>query len=130
MLIKEYSIGRRKRANSLVKLIEGNGKILVNNKEGSKYFQYNPKLIYMILLPLTTLEVQDTFDIIVKVSGGGLNGQAEAIKLGVSKALCELNDTNRTKLKIKGLLTRNAKVKERKKYGLKKARKSPQFSKR
>lgn len=130
MLIKDYNIGRRKRANSLVKLIEGNGKILVNNKEGSKYFQYNPKLIYTILLPLTTLEVQNNFDIIVKVSGGGLNGQAEAIKLGVSKALCELNNTNRTKLKIKGFLTRNSKVKERKKYGLKKARKAPQFSKR
>jgi Ribosomal protein S9 len=130
MLIKDYNIGRRKRANSSVKLIDGNGKILVNNKEGSKYFQYNPKLIYTILLPLTTLEVQNNFDIIIKVSGGGLNGQAEAIKLGVSKALCKLNDTNRTKLKIKGLLTRNAKVKERKKYGLKKARKSPQFSKR
>lgn len=130
MLIKDYNIGRRKRANSLVNLIEGNGKILVNNKEGSKYFQYNPKLIHTILLPLTTLEVQDYFDIIVKVSGGGLNGQAEAIKLGVSKALCKINDTNRTKLKIKGLLTRNSKVKERKKYGLKKARKSPQFSKR
>nr|UXD06239.1 ribosomal protein S9 [Eutreptia sp. CCAC 1914B] len=130
MLVQNYSIGRRKRANSLVELIEGNGKILINNVEGSKYFQYNPKLISNILLPLTTLEVQENFDIIVKIYGGGLSGQSEAIRLGVSKALCEIDISNRTKLKAKGLLTRNAKIKERKKYGLKKARKSPQFSKR
>ena len=130
MLIKNYSIGRRKRAKGLVKLIEGSGKILINDIEGSKYFQYNSKLIYTVLLPLTTLETQENFDIIVNICGGGLSGQAEAIKLGVARALCEIDIENRTKLKIKGLLTRNAKVKERKKYGLKKARKSPQFSKR
>lgn len=130
MLIKNYSVGRRKKAKGLVKLVEGSGKILINDVEGSKYFQYNPKLIYTVLLPLTTLENQENFDIIVNIYGGGLNGQAEAIKLGVARALCEINIENRSKLKIKGLLTRNAKVKERKKYGLKKARKSPQFSKR
>lgn len=130
MTIKNYSVGRRKKSNSLTKLIEGSGKILINNIDGSKYFQHNPKLISTILAPLTVLEIQGNVDIIVKVYGGGLSGQADAIKLGVARALCEMDISYRALLKVKGFLTRNAKVKERKKYGLKKARKSPQFSKR
>lgn len=130
MIIKNYSIGRRKKSKSLTKLIEGSGKIFINNVEGSKYLQHNPKLISTVLSPLLLLEIQENIDIIVKVYGGGLSGQADAIKLGISRALCEMNNSYRAELKRKGFLTINTKIKERKKYGLKKARKSPQFSKR
>jgi small subunit ribosomal protein S9 len=131
MQLQKYSVGRRKKARCLVQVSPGAGKIIVNDTEGIKYFQYNIPLIARILLPLDTVGIQNQIvDINIKVSGGGLSGQADAIQLGVSKALCSFDEAARTELKKKGLVTRNSKVKERKKYGLKKARKSPQFSKR
>jgi small subunit ribosomal protein S9 len=124
------AIGRRKTATSQSKLINGNGKILINNRDGLEYFQYNPKLLLTIQFPLILLNLEHKIDIIVKCCGGGLVGQAESIKLGVSRALCKIDVSNRILLKTNGLMIRNSKIKERKKYGLKKARKSPQFSKR
>jgi small subunit ribosomal protein S9 len=123
-------IGKRKTSTSQSTLINGTGKILVNNRDGLEYFQYNSKLLLTIQFPLILLNLEDKIDIIVKCCGGGLVGQAESIKLGVSRALCKMDVSNRILLKTNGLMTRNSKIKERKKYGLKKARKSPQFSKR
>lgn len=124
------SIGRRKSAIAQVELRNGSGKLIINGTEGSKYMQHNPKVVYAIQYPLKILGLEESFDIIVKCKGGGLTGQSEAIKLGIARSLCKLNTTHRSLLKSHGLLTRNARVKERKKYGLKKARKAPQFSKR
>lgn len=124
------SIGKRKNAIAKVKLIEGNGKIVINDINGNKYMQYNSNLLYIIQSPLKVLNLAEDFDIVVNCKGGGLSGQADAIKLGVARSLCKLSIINRPLLKRHGFLTRNAKVKERKKYGLKKARKAPQFSKR
>lgn len=94
------------------------------------YMQYNPKIFEVIQSPISLLDLSGTYDIIAKTSGGGINGQAEAIKLAVARALCKISPEQRNLLKINGFLTRNAQRKERKKYGLKKARKAPQFSKR
>lgn len=128
--LNENSIGRRKSAIAKVKLINGSGKILINNKEGTKYMQYNPKMIYTIQSPLLILGLEENFDTIITASGGGLSGQSEAIRLGLARELCKIDIENRSILKSKGFLKRNAQCKERRKYGLKKARKAPQFSKR
>lgn len=130
IISKENSIGRRKAAIAKVKLINGSGKILINKKEGTKYMQYNPKAIYTIQSPLLILGLEENFDIIVETSGGGITGQSEAIRLGLARELCKIDIKNRSILKSKGFLKRNAQCKERRKYGLKKARKAPQFSKR
>ncbi len=122
--------GRRKRAIAQVELVPGTGKMTVNGKEGIVYMQFNPTAIFAIQGPLNTLGLEDSYDTIVKTKGGGLIGQAEAIKLGVARALCKIDSTKRSVLKSSRYLTRNSLIKERKKYGLKKARKAPQFSKR
>nr|UXD06423.1 ribosomal protein S9 [Eutreptiella sp. CCMP1594] len=124
------NLGKRKSAKAQVSLLSGSGKILINGRDGVEYFQYNPKMIYTIQSPLRVLGLEESYDILVKAVGGGLSGQSEAIKLGVSRALCEIDPTSRSLLKPEGFLTRDARVKERRKYGLKKARKAPQFSKR
>lgn len=124
------AIGRRKCATAKVLLINGNGNILINDQVAEKYFQYNLTYLKTIQAPLKKLELENQYEMIVKVFGGGLNGQADAIKLAVSRVLCNLNIENRSALKSEGFLTSDSRVKERKKYGLKKARKASQYSKR
>ncbi len=124
-----HKIGRRKTAVARVYLSEGKGNITVNNKEYDKYFTTDT-LKYKVLQPLTLTENLEAFDIKVKVLGGGITGQAEAIRLGITRALVALDEENRAVLKPEGLLTRDPRMVERKKFGQKKARKKFQFSKR
>ncbi|NEO83204.1 MAG: 30S ribosomal protein S9 [Spirulina sp. SIO3F2] len=125
-----WGTGRRKSAIARVRLVPGSGEIKVNNRPGLDYFNRNPSYIAGIKAPLETLGLEGDYDILVRAHGGGLTGQADAVKLGVARALCELDPDNRQPLKTEGFLTRDPRAKERKKYGLKKARKAPQFSKR
>jgi small subunit ribosomal protein S9 len=127
---KNIGIGRRKQAVARVFLIPGEGNIIINNKPGDQYLQYNYSYLNNVWSPLEILKLEKQFDIIARVNGGGLTGQAEAIRLGVARRLCEIDKENRSILKPFGLLTRDARIKERKKYGLRKARKAPQYSKR
>jgi small subunit ribosomal protein S9 len=122
--------GRRKSSVATVELIPGTGEFLINNQSGLDYMQKNISLIFIMQAPLTFLQLKNDFNININVKGGGLVGQAAAIKLAIARVLCEYKSAYRSSLKLKGYLTRDARVKERKKYGLKKARKAPQFSKR
>ena len=124
------STGRRKSAVAQVKLLEGTGQFFINGKQANEYMQEDALHVGKIEAPLKLLKLQQKYDIVVKVEGGGLVGQSEAIRLGLSRALSTAITSSRTSLKEKGFLTRDARCKERKKYGLKKARKAPQFSKR
>jgi len=123
-------LGKRKEAVARVFLIPGNGNLLINKVSGNKYLQYNENYLNIIWAPLKELNLNEQFDIVTLVNGGGLTGQAQAIQLGVARQLCKIDDANRSLLKPFGFLTRDARVKERKKYGLRKARKAPQYSKR
>lgn len=125
-----FGIGRRKTSVAKVVLVPGTGSMVVNQKPGELYMQCNSQYINALKTPLITLGLENNYDIYVNTHGGGLRGQADAIKLGVARALCHISSENRTSLKAEGLLTRDARRKERKKYGLKKARKASQFSKR
>ena len=125
-----WGTGRRKSAVARVRLVPGTGEIKVNQKPGNIYFNRLPAYIAAIKAPLETLGLENEYDIIVKAHGGGKTGQADAVKLGVARALCQLDPDNRQPLKIEGYLTRDPRAKERKKYGLHKARKAPQYSKR
>ncbi len=122
-------VGRRKTSVARVILRNGNGKITVNGKEFETAF---PQLLSRedILNPLKVTETEGNYDIMVNVHGGGTTGQAQAIRLGISRALIEINPDNRTALKKEGFLTRDPRMVERKKYGRPKARKRFQFSKR
>ena len=121
--------GRRKEATAVVRLTKGKGNLTVNKKNIDEYFGRDvAKMI--IRQPLVLTNSENVYDIDIKVQGGGSFGQAGAIRLAISKALIELNPDLRADLKKAGYLTRDSRVKERKKVGLKKARKSPQFSKR
>lgn len=122
--------GRRKSSIAQVQLVPGKGEFIINGKPAILYLQGNPSSIVSIQAPLDTLGLQKNYKTVVNVEGGGLVGQAEAIKLAVARALCEIEKSYRSSLKIKGFLTRDSRIKERRKYGLKKARKAPQFSKR
>jgi small subunit ribosomal protein S9 len=122
--------GRRKASIARVRLIPGSGKLIINGLPGESYLQFSPNYIRITYGPLKTLGLIDEYDIFVNTQGGGLTGQADAIRLGIARALCCINPENRTALKSEGYLTRDARVKERRKYGLRKARKAPQFSKR
>ena len=124
-----HKIGRRKTAVARVYLSEGKGNITVNKRELKAYFT-TPTLQYKVKQPLMLTENETTFDITVNVFGGGITGQAEAIRLAIARAMCTLNDENRGILKPEGLLTRDPRMVERKKFGQKKARKKFQFSKR
>jgi small subunit ribosomal protein S9 len=130
MKIDYLGTGRRKEAIARVRLLAGKGNVMINGQKGTTYLQYNPSYISSVKSPLETLGLEDSYDIVVQAIGGGLTGQAEAIKLGVARALCELDPANRLPLKREGFLTRDSRSKERRKYGLKKARKAPQYSKR
>jgi small subunit ribosomal protein S9 len=122
--------GRRKASVARVRLVPGEGKITVNGKPGDVYFNHVPAYISSLKAPLETLGLEAEYDLIVKAHGGGLTGQSDAVKLGVARALCQLAPENRQPLKTEGYLTRDPRCKERKKYGLHKARKAPQYSKR
>jgi small subunit ribosomal protein S9 len=124
-----HKIGRRKTAVARVYLSDGNGDITINNKDLSVYFP-TATLQYKVKQPFTLTESLDTYNVKVNVYGGGITGQAEAIRLALSRAMCEINPENRTILKPEGLLTRDPRMVERKKFGQKKARKKFQFSKR
>ena len=124
-----HKIGRRKTAVARVYLSDGKGKITVNNKDFKSYFT-TATLQYKVNQPLALTDNEGNFDIKINVFGGGVTGQAEAVRLALSRAMCELNEENRTILKPQGLLTRDPRMVERKKFGQKKARKKFQFSKR
>ena len=124
-----YGTGRRKNAIARVRLIEGNGKILVNGKDLDEYFGLET-LKVIVKQPLSVTNSISKYDVISTVKGGGYTGQAGAIRHGIARALNEANQEYRPALKSNGFLTRDPRMKERKKYGLKKARKAPQFSKR
>lgn len=124
-----HKIGRRKTAVARVYLSKGKGNITVNKKDVSAYFP-TATLQYKVNQPLVMTDNDKSFDIKVNVFGGGPTGQAEAIRLALSRAMCELDEENRTILKPEGLLTRDPRMVERKKFGQKKARKKFQFSKR
>lgn len=123
-------LGKRKKAIARVFLIPGQGNLIINKVSGNKYLQYNDTYLKSIWAPLKILNLEHQFDIITLVNGGGLTGQTQAIQLGVARHLCKMNPQNRAALKPLGFLTRDSRIKERKKYGLRKARKAPQYSKR
>ncbi|EFD93586.1 30S ribosomal protein S9 [Megasphaera lornae] len=124
-----YGTGRRKTSVARVRLVPGQGKITVNKKELTEYFG-RKTLELIIRQPLVLTGIADQYDVIADVKGGGPSGQAGAIRHGISRALLEVNSEYRQSLKKAGLLTRDPREKERRKYGLKKARKASQFSKR
>lgn len=121
--------GRRKSSIARVRLVEGSGKITINGKDIDEFFGLET-LKVIVRQPLTVTNTTDKYDVICKVQGGGFTGQAGAIRHGIARALNEANSEFRPALKTNGFLTRDPRMKERKKYGLKKARKAPQFSKR
>ena len=126
----EYNaVGRRKLAIARVRLVAGDGKILINGRDIDNYFGLET-LKMTVRQPLELTKTLGTMDILVNVHGGGLTGQAGAIRHGISRALCKVNPDLRADLKKAGFLTRDPRMKERKKYGLKSARRAPQFSKR
>ena len=125
----EYSaVGRRKKAIARVRLVAGDGKIVVNKRDIDDYFGL--ETLKMTIRQPLTLTATNNFDVLVNVDGGGIAGQAGAIRHGISRALCKANPELRDTLKKNGFLTRDPRMKERKKYGLKAARRAPQFSKR
>jgi small subunit ribosomal protein S9 len=126
---QKTAVGRRKEAVTRIFLSKGSGKITVNDKDYKQYFS----LVYLqnqVEMPMKTLQVLDKYDVKINASGGGMKGQAEAAKLGIARALVELNPEGRPALKAAGVLKRDPRSVERKKFGHKKARKSFQFSKR
>lgn len=127
--IQYYGTGKRKSSVARVFLRPGDGNISVNERELDDYFE-RLRRVKQVLLPLRVTETENKFDIEINIEGGGKTGQAEAIRHGISKALLEYNEELREELKVRGLLTRDARVKERKKYGRKGARAKYQHSKR
>ena len=131
-----FTVGRRKTATARLSIIPNSNTEVknlfeVNGRLGEEYFQYNFGYLHQILGPLRKLELNNQYKIIASVKGGGLTGQADAIKLALARALCNLDNANfRSPLKVEGYLSRDARIKERRKYGLKKARKASQSSKR
>ena len=125
-----WGTGRRKKAIARVRLIPGgNGTIVINDRTLDDYFPQGT-LQYIVKQPLVAVEAEGKYDVLVNVIGGGYTGQAGAIRLGIARALLEAEENSRSVLKAAGFLTRDPRSKERKKYGLKKARRAPQFSKR
>jgi small subunit ribosomal protein S9 len=127
--IQYYGTGRRKKSVARVRLVPGDGKILINDRSLDDYFGLET-LKVIVRQPLVLTDTLGKFDVICKVVGGGFTGQAGAIRHGISRALLKADEELRTALKKAGFLTRDPRMKERKKYGLKKARRAPQFSKR
>ncbi len=129
MANKFYGTGRRKSSVARVYLVPGNGKITINNRDIDEYIGMET-LKTIIRQPLVATSTNDKYDVKVNVQGGGLTGQAGAIRHGIARALLTVDNDFRATLKKAGFLTRDSRMKERRKYGLKKARKAPQFSKR
>ena len=127
--IQYWGTGRRKKAIARVRLVPGSGSITINKRTMDDYFGEDT-LKYVVNQPLVLVNALDKFDIFVNVVGGGISGQAGAIRHGISRALVIAEETYKPALKKAGFLTRDPRMKERKKYGLKKARRAPQFSKR
>jgi small subunit ribosomal protein S9 len=121
--------GRRKEAIARVRIVPGSGQWRINDRTLAEFF---PNKVHQQLIsePFVSLGAENQFDVVARISGGGITGQAGALRLGIARALILVDPENRTTLKRAGFLTRDARVKERKKYGLKKARKAPQYSKR
>jgi len=124
-----HTIGRRKSAVARIYMSKGKGNITINNREAKDYFTTGT-LMYKLNQPFSLTENLNAFDLKVNVNGGGMTGQVEAIRLAISRALCQLDEENRSVLKAEGLMTRDPRMVERKKPGQKKARKKFQFSKR
>lgn len=124
-----YANGKRKCAIARVRLYKGTGTITINEKSAQEYFPVKV-LLGLIKTPLKLINAEKEFDIVATVQGGGVIAQADALRHGIAKALVEIDATNKTTLKKAKLITRDSRVKERKKFGLKRARKAPQFSKR
>jgi small subunit ribosomal protein S9 len=125
-----YGLGRRKASTARIRLMTGKGTITINNKKAIEYFSNNQRDLDKLVQPLVLIGKEKAYDITVLVQGGGLSGQVDAIKLGISKALSAMNDDLRSTLKKNGLLKRDPREKETKKYGLRSARKREQYSKR
>lgn len=127
--VSYYGTGRRKSSVARVYLTSGEGKITINGKDAKDYLPYETDVI-ILKEPFVATNTNEKFDAKVFVRGGGFKGQTDAIKLGIARALLKFSDEYRSSLRVAGLLTVDARVKERKKYGLKGARRAPQFSKR
>ncbi|WP_163971976.1 30S ribosomal protein S9 [Oceanobacillus halotolerans] len=127
--VQYYGTGRRKRSTARVRLVPGTGRVVINGRDAKDYFPYETQQI-ILNQPLEATDTKGTYDVLVNVDGGGFTGQAGAIRHGVARALLEADPEFRATLKREGYLTRDARMTERKKYGLKKARRAPQFSKR
>lgn len=127
--VQYLGTGRRKESVARVRMLPGNGRIIINGKEMDQYFGLET-LKLIVRQPLVATETDGRFDVIAKVEGGGFSGQAGAIRHGIARALLQADGEYRPILKKNGFLTRDPRMKERKKYGLKKARRAPQFSKR
>jgi len=125
-----YGLGRRKRSTARARVYGGKGKITINDLPAADYLDQNERLIWELHQPMALLELDGKYDISLVTSGGGLHGQVGAAQLAISKALAEMNDDLRGTLKKAGMLRRDPRMKERKKPGLKGARKKEQFSKR
>lgn len=138
MNILSRGIGRRKEATAQVELVQGSGQFIINGLPGTLYLQQNPRSVLAVDSPLSLVKKEhledlnklESLDIIVKVQGGGLIGQADAIKLAVARALYQIKEEYRKSLKSDGFLTQDSRIKERRKYGLRKARKAAQYHKR
>ncbi len=124
-----HTIGRRKTSVARIYMSEGKGNVTVNNRDAKDYFTTGT-LLYKLNQPFSLVDMEGKFDVKVNVSGGGITGQVEAVRLAISRALCKLDEENRSALKVEGLMTRDPRMVERKKPGQKKARKKFQFSKR
>jgi len=129
MEVQYRGTGRRKKAVARVRLVPGTGKIIINNRDLDDYIKYET-LRTLVREPLMITDTMGQYDVLVNVKGGGYTGQAGAIRHGISRALLQVDNELRPLLKKAGFLTRDSRMKERKKYGLKKARRAPQFSKR
>ena len=127
--VQYWGTGRRKKSVARVRLVPGSGKITINKRDMEEYFGYET-LKVIVRQPLKATGNETTFDVLVNVSGGGFTGQAGAIRHGIANALLKVDETLRPTLRKNGYLTRDPRMKERKKYGLKAARRAPQFSKR
>ena len=127
--VQYYGTGRRKTSTARVRLVPGSGKVIVNKRDAEDYFPYETQRL-ILKQPLVSTETEGTYDVLVNVHGGGFTGQAGAIRHGVARALLEADPDYRGTLKSEGFLTRDDRMKERKKYGLRSARRKGQFSKR
>ncbi|HSR02980.1 MAG TPA: 30S ribosomal protein S9 [Proteiniclasticum sp.] len=127
--VQYIGTGRRKKSVARVRLVPGSGEVTINKRDIKDYFGLET-LMLVVNQPLVLTNTKNSYDVLVNVHGGGLSGQAGAIRHGISRSLLKADITLRGELKKAGFLTRDPRMKERKKYGLKKARKSPQFSKR